>query len=77
MVSWWTATPAEPERYHHFDVSMYMYAVADVLTPSQEEQSSRSLEDEKLSDETPSEGGRSSGLPRAGAGALMEDDSIP
>lgn len=50
--------------------------MANILTPSQEEQSNRSLDDEKLSDETPSEGGRSSGLPRAGAGALIRCDGI-
>ena len=42
-----------------------------MLTPSHEEQSRRSLEDEKLSDETPSEGGLSSGLPRAGAARVI------
>lgn len=33
------------------------------LTPSHDEQSKRSLETEKFSEVTPSEGGRSSGLP--------------
>ena len=47
-----------------------------LLTPSHEEQSRRSLEDEKLSDETPSEGGLSSGLPRAGAAAVIADDRL-
>lgn len=41
------------------------------LTPSQDEQSKRSLEAEKLREETPSEGGRSNGLPNAGPDIAM------
>ena len=40
-------------------------------TPSQDEQSKRSLEAEKLREETPSEGGRSNGLPNAGPDIAM------
>lgn len=43
------------------------------LTPSQEEQSRRLLEAEKLSDETPSDGGCSNGLPRAPPGVFIFD----
>ena len=48
------------------------HGCADIcLTPSQDEQSSRSLVLEKRSPEMPSFGGLSSGLPRKGGGAAM------
>ena len=67
------------ESWGNVTAAMFKTAGSDILrahrssrpTPSHEEQTRRSLEDEKLSEETPSDGGLSRDLPRAAADAII------